>query len=151
MLYEVITFYGQLPAIDNSEEITSIIVQLKQLAEKYQIVVFCTCSLNRGNEYREGKMPMFCDLSYSDAIEDVSDIVLLLHRPYFYGISEDEMGNDLTYVAEVFVPKNRNGFTGIIVITSYSIHYTKLYESMALFRSEREKKTWLRSRAYTRW
>jgi len=107
-------FYGQLPAIDNSEEITSIIVQLKQLAEKYQIVVFCTCSLNRGNEYREGKMPMFCDLSYSDAIEDVSDIVLLLHRPYFYGISEDEMGNDLTYVAEVFVPKNRNGFTGII-------------------------------------
>jgi len=99
---------------ENSPDITSVIVQLKQLAIKHQLVVFCTCSLTRETEFREGKMPMFCDLGYSDAIEDVSDIVLLLHRPYFYGISEDENGNDLTYVAEMFVPKNRNGFTGII-------------------------------------
>jgi len=99
---------------ENSPDITSVVVQLKQLAIKHQLVVFCTCSLTRETECREGYIPMFRDLGYSSAIEDVSDLVLLLHRPYFYGISEDEMGNDLTHVAELFVRKNRNGFTGII-------------------------------------
>ena len=44
--------------------------------------------------------------------EEYADTVIMLHRPVYYGITEDEYGNSLIDTAEIIVLKNRNGITG---------------------------------------
>ncbi len=44
-----------------------------------------------------------------NSIEQDADIVMFLHRPEYYGIHEDEMGNSNAGIANVIVGKNRHG------------------------------------------
>jgi replicative DNA helicase len=52
------------------------------------------------------------DLRESGAIEQDADMVLFIHRPEYYKITEDENGNSLIGVAELIIAKHRNGATG---------------------------------------
>jgi len=54
------------------------------------------------------------DLRDSGAIEQDADVVLLIHRPEFYGMTEDRHGNSTRGRGELIVAKNRNGATGCI-------------------------------------
>ncbi|NJC27571.1 replicative DNA helicase [Neolewinella antarctica] len=44
-----------------------------------------------------------------NSIEQDADIVMFLHRPEYYGIHEDEMGNSNAGIANVIIGKNRHG------------------------------------------
>ena len=94
------------------QEVSTISRSLKAIAKELDIPILALSQLNRSVESREGKRPQLSDLRESGAIEQDADIVMFIHRPEYYGITEDESGNSLLGVAEIIVAKHRNGATG---------------------------------------
>ncbi len=79
----------------------------KGLAKKYNCPLLLVSQLSRSVEGRQDKRPMLSDLRESGAIEEDSDMVMLLYREdYYQDIKEDNS------VLEINVAKNRHGRTG---------------------------------------
>jgi len=93
------------------QEVSSISRSLKAIAKELDVPILALSQLNRSVESREGKRPQLSDLRESGAIEQDADIVTFIHRPDYYGITEDESGNSLLGVAEIIIAKHRNGAT----------------------------------------
>lgn len=58
------------------------------------------------------KRPKISDLRDSGTIEEDSDLVIMVHRPEYYHIYQDERGNDLHGKVQLIVAKNRMGDLG---------------------------------------
>jgi replicative DNA helicase len=101
-------------------EIDEICKKLKNLAKEYKVCIISASSINRNIEGRggkDGKRPQLSDLSKNGGIEQMADKILLLYRPNYYKIFEDDYGNPLTFVLEVIVAKNIGGTTGNIQLS----------------------------------
>ncbi|MEN8117459.1 MAG: replicative DNA helicase [Bacteroidota bacterium] len=96
------------------QEVSSISRSLKAIAKELDIPIIALSQLNRSVESREGKRPQLSDLRESGAIEQDADIVTFIHRPEYFGITEDSSGNSLLGVAEIIIAKHRNGATADI-------------------------------------
>ena len=115
------------------ERVTEISRELMALKAELDIPVLALVQLNRANEAREDKVPQLADLRDSGALEQDADVVMMLHRPHYY-LSRHEpqrkpneaddsyhnrMASHTSQVAAeqgkatVFVPKNRQGPTGL--------------------------------------
>ena len=102
---------------NREQEVSMISRSLKALAKELNIPVIALSQLNRGVEGRSGndKRPQLSDLRESGAIEQDADVVVLLHRPEYYGIKQDpEDGHSLEGIAEVIIAKHRSGSVGNI-------------------------------------
>lgn len=88
-------------------EIADITWSLKSLARQYKIPVVLLAQLNRGPEQRGDRRPVKSDLRESGAIENDSDIVILIHRPDMGDPDHPHPGE-----AEFIVDKNRTGPLG---------------------------------------
>ncbi|GHU85757.1 replicative DNA helicase [Bacteroidia bacterium] len=102
---------------NREQEISRISRQLKSLARELEVPVLVLSQLNRNVEARGGKnentkVPQLSDLRESGAIEQDADIVMFIHRPEYYGHITDEIGNDLSGKAEIYIAKHRSGQTG---------------------------------------
>lgn len=97
-------------------EISKISRALKALAKELKVPVIALSQLNRAVESRQDKRPMLSDLRESGAIEQDADMVWLLWRPEYYGITEDESGESLAGVGELIIAKHRNGSLGEVYL-----------------------------------
>ncbi|MBR1468818.1 MAG: replicative DNA helicase [Prevotella sp.] len=104
---------------NRQEEVSTISRSLKGLAKELNIPILALSQLNRGVESREGnegKRPQLSDLRESGAIEQDADMVLFVHRPEYYGMTDDGKGNDLRGKAYIIIAKHRKGGTGDVVL-----------------------------------
>lgn len=100
------------------EIMTGISHQLKQLALSLKIPVLALCQLNRASVQRS--RPTMADLRDSGAIEEDSDVVILLHRDRAEGV--------FTEPIDFIIDKNRHGCTGILEL-GFCGAYSRIVES----------------------
>lgn len=99
---------------------------LKLLAKELEIPVITISQLNRGPEQRQDRRPQLADLRESGAIEQDSDMVILISRPDAdadYKPEEDPNG-DRSGEADFIVAKNRGNPTGTVTVL-HQLHYSR--------------------------
>lgn len=102
-----------------SERIAEVMHTLKKLACLFEVPIVVGSMLSRSIEYREGiegKVPQFMDLANSSYIEELADVVMMVHRPEYYRIYEDERGRNLRGIMEIYVKKNNLTLLGSILM-----------------------------------
>jgi replicative DNA helicase len=110
---------------NREQEISTISRSLKGLAKELNVPVIALSQLSRAVETRGGdKKPQLSDLRESGAIEQDADMVMFIHRPEYYGLTEDESGMPTAGVAELIIAKHRNGPVDSVK-TRYIGQYTK--------------------------
>ncbi len=110
---------------NREQEISTISRSLKGLAKELNVPVIALSQLSRAVETRGGdKKPQLSDLRESGAIEQDADMVMFIHRPEYYGITEDENGAPTVGVGELIVAKHRNGPVDSVKVR-YIGQYTK--------------------------
>ncbi len=111
----VIIDYLQLMALDTdsrvnmAQRVGEISRGLKRLAKDLDVPVLALSQLNREVEHRNDKRPVLSDLKDSGAVEQDSDVVIMLYREEMYNPDTPDRG-----IAELVVRKQRNGPTGTV-------------------------------------
>ncbi len=92
-------------------EVSEFSRQIKLLAKELNVPVIALSQLSRNTEQRKDAVPALSDLRESGSLEQDADMVIMIHRPEMYTTnpSDDERG-----VANLYIPKHRNGETGKI-------------------------------------
>lgn len=112
----VVVDYAQLMASGGRAEsrqvdVSDLFRELKLTAREFDTPVLVGSQLNRGPEQRSNHRPVLADLRDSGAVEQDSDVVILLYRERVY----DEAAADDTI--ELRVAKDRLGETGTVELT----------------------------------
>ena len=93
---------------NRNDELAYISSTLKSAAKDIGVPIMTISQLNRKVEDRPDKRPLMSDLRESGAIEQDSDIIMLLYRDGYYN-----KGNN-TNELEINIAKQRNGPTGMV-------------------------------------
>lgn len=125
-LHLVVVDYLQLMTsgarVENrQQEVAEFSRQLKLLAKELDVPVVALSQLNRGSEARADKRPMLADLRESGAIEQDSDVVLLMDRPDARATDEDEARPG---EADLILAKHRDGPMATVGVV-HQLHYSR--------------------------
>ena len=109
------------------QEVALVARELKNLAKELNITIVALSQLSRGVDRREGSRPTLSDLRESGEIEQASDIVMLVYRPEYYGIMQDDSGNPTEGLVDLIFAKGRNIGTGTLPLR-FKKEYTKFVD-----------------------
>ena len=101
-------------------EIGSITRSLKIMAKELGCPIILCSQLSRISQDRKDKRPQLTDLRDSGAIEQDADVVMFLHRDYYY----DNQNTDLQNLAECIIAKNRHGSVDTVKL-GWDAQYTR--------------------------
>lgn len=106
--------------IESRQVMMSMISRDMKLMAKELVPVIALTQLNRGVENRHDKRPVLSDLRDTGALEQDSDVVILIHR-------DDIANSDSARAGEVdlHIAKHRNGPTGVATLAN-QYHYARL-------------------------
>ena len=104
------------------QEVSEFSRQLKLLAKELDVAVIAVSQLNRGPEQRADKRPILSDLRESGAIEQDSDVVILINRPDAFD-RDDPRGGE----ADLILAKHRNGPTATITV-AHQLHMSRFVD-----------------------
>ena len=99
------------------EIMTAVSHRLKQIALSTGIPILAAAQLNRACEAREDKRPRMSDLRDSGALEEDSDVVILLFREAYYLPDDQKPKPSEPQEVDFLVDKNRHGTTGTVTLT----------------------------------
>tara|TARA_R110002020_G_scaffold350481_1_gene563912 strand:- start:200 stop:1522 length:1323 start_codon:yes stop_codon:yes gene_type:complete len=109
------------------QEVSEVARALKNIAKELNITIIALSQLNRGVGQRAESRPTIADLRESGEIEQAADVVVLVYRPEYYGITQDEKGNSTEGLAEIIFAKGRNIGTGVLGL-KFQRELTKYHE-----------------------
>lgn len=107
-----------------TEEVASISRGMKALSKELQIPVLVLSQLTRAPE-REDRRPQLADLRESGAIEQDADVVMFIHRPFFF---KSDVAEEDRNKAELLIAKQRNGPTDRVHFVFLN-NYTRFEEA----------------------
>jgi replicative DNA helicase len=117
------------PNRNREQEVGEISRGLKQLSKELNVPVIALAQLSRAVEQRQDKRPVLSDLRESGSLEMDADMVMMLYRPEYYKIPEDENGESTAGIGHVLVVKNRNGELGDIKMAFHGSRFR--FESLS--------------------
>ena len=109
------------------QEVAVVARELKNIAKELNITVVALSQLSRGVERRDGCRPSLSDLRESGEIEQASDIVMLVYRPEYYGIMNDDSGRSTEGLVDLIIAKGRNIGTGTLPLV-FKKEFTKFVD-----------------------
>jgi len=115
---------------DRNGEISYISRRLKESAgqDRLNACIVCLSQLNRESQMGvKGKTPSLHNLRDSGSLEQDADAVLFVHRPEYYNILQDEMGESTKNLVMAIFEKNRHGETGTVNLWR-SDNFSRIYE-----------------------
>lgn len=104
-------------------EVATMARSLKKLAGEFGVAVVLLSQLNRESTKRADKRPVLSDLRESGAIEQDSDVVILLHREDLYEEESPRSGE-----IDLLVEKNRQGTPKVTVTCAFQGHYSRIVD-----------------------
>lgn len=107
---------------NRQQEVSRLVSGLKAIAREFRIPVVMLCQLNRGPESRHDKRPFLSDARESGAVENDSDVAILIHRPDYYEQESPRAGE-----ADLIVDKNRNGPRATVTV-GFQGHYGRFVD-----------------------
>lgn len=107
---------------NRQQEVAANVAGLKAIAREFRIPVVQMCQLNRGPEHRQDRQPRMSDARESGAVENDSDVVIVIHREDFTDPESPRAGE-----ADLIVDKNRNGRRGTAVV-GFQAHYGRIVD-----------------------
>lgn len=114
---------------NRQEEISYISSELKTLARELKVPIICLAQLSRSSVTRDAKRPIMSDLRDSGALEQDSDLILLLWREDYH--DHNQFLDKSLYsgvidasIMEIIISKQRNGSTGTIE-TPFKIEWNR--------------------------
>lgn len=117
---QLMTPENSKPNANRANEVAELSRGLKLLAMEFEIPVIALAQFNRN---AAGRQPMVTDFKDSSAIEQDSNVIVLMHRP----LSEDGSDTgDRAGEIDLIVAKNRNGASGRIIPLVFQGHYARL-------------------------
>lgn len=117
---QLMTFVGSTET--RQQEVANFSRAMKLLAKELRVPVIALSQLNRGSEQRTDKHPVLSDLRDSGALEQDSDIVLLLHRDDLYDKDSPRRGE-----ADMAIAKHRGGMTKTIPLL-FQGHFSRMID-----------------------
>ncbi len=101
------------------EELSKIIVDLKEMAKTLQVPILLLSQITRAVEHRNNKRPMLSDLRETASLESHADIVVMIYRDEYYHPESEDRG-----ITELIICKHRNGPVGTVKLL-FEPQYTR--------------------------
>lgn len=113
------------------EKYTQISNKLADIAQELDIVLIALSQLGREVDKRTPPRPRTSDIRGSGAIEEDAAGIILMYRPEYYEIYDDQNGNALNEGhTELIISKNRFGKPNQVAIMDFEKEYSRFNEPL---------------------